>query len=589
MGYLDLSASFAYREPLFRAKLDALAENDAYLKSNGWAESTKAVFYQASVPSGWTKDTSQNDKALRVVGNIGGGGSGGSQALSSNITLAHTHAIVSDDSHTHSYPNHTHFFDTPGGGGFPPFSYIYINNGGFIRRYTNLVSGTSRTILKAEMDTPGDITLGTLAAHSHGGVSDSKLADFIFAYCDILVGAKNAPAGTYTDLTNYWETGSKMDFDPLDQSADNDAYNYANLMPAGTVMIFGQASPSTGWTKLTTVTDRMLRVVNGTGAGTGGSQLISSGVTLAHIHTLTTEVDHTHSTPAHQHQIASSGGAGFGDPVGVTASYVQADFAGRLLRASDSGSLGSRTAYKTQSTNGASTSTSSTGSHTHVVPSALTDFTLAYVDVIQCSKDTTGAPYTYQDLTSTFVFKRLVSKQRLNNLGKNDAHVYYHTTPINTKTFFFMASPPVGWSQITTHHDKALRMVSGGTGGSPGGGSQLLSSEITLAHTHTITAAGGHTHTGLHTHDLDSASQSQFEGSATFVMGLGTHAGTMPTASDPTGSPGFGIGGFILKSTSNVPNEDPATQADHDHDGVTDSKLSNVSLAYADVIWCVKS
>lgn len=49
---------------------------------------TDMVFYQAAAPTGWTKGTTQNDKALRVVsGN--GGGSGGSRALSS-VTVGGT-------------------------------------------------------------------------------------------------------------------------------------------------------------------------------------------------------------------------------------------------------------------------------------------------------------------------------------------------------------------------------------------------------------------------------------------------------------------------------------------------------------------
>lgn len=58
---------------------------------------TSMPFYQAAAPIGWTKLVTQNDKALRVVSGVGGG-SGGSQALST--TLAHTHTVAS---HTHSF------------------------------------------------------------------------------------------------------------------------------------------------------------------------------------------------------------------------------------------------------------------------------------------------------------------------------------------------------------------------------------------------------------------------------------------------------------------------------------------------------
>jgi hypothetical protein len=42
-------------------------------------------------------------------------------------------------------------------------------------------------------------------------------------------------------------------------------------IPSGTVMLFYQAAAPTGWTQVTTQNNKALRVVSGTGAGTGGS------------------------------------------------------------------------------------------------------------------------------------------------------------------------------------------------------------------------------------------------------------------------------------------------------------------------------
>lgn len=48
------------------------------LASNAVFEAgTRTMFHQASSPVGWTQDATQNEKALRVVGGVGGG-SGGS-------------------------------------------------------------------------------------------------------------------------------------------------------------------------------------------------------------------------------------------------------------------------------------------------------------------------------------------------------------------------------------------------------------------------------------------------------------------------------------------------------------------------------
>ncbi len=50
----------------------------------------------------------------------------------------------------------------------------------------------------------------------------------------------------------------------------------SSILPVGTVMIFSQASPPTGWTQ-TADNDQVLRVVSGSGGGTGGSVSIDGG------------------------------------------------------------------------------------------------------------------------------------------------------------------------------------------------------------------------------------------------------------------------------------------------------------------------
>ena len=46
-----------------------------------FATSTAWLFYQSSAPTGWTKDSSHNDKALRLISGTGGG-SGGTNSFS---------------------------------------------------------------------------------------------------------------------------------------------------------------------------------------------------------------------------------------------------------------------------------------------------------------------------------------------------------------------------------------------------------------------------------------------------------------------------------------------------------------------------
>lgn len=586
MGYLNLVGSFIYKEPLFRSKLAALANNDAQLKTDGWAQNTKTLFYQAAVPAGWTQDVSQNDKALRVVGSTGGGVAGGTQALSTTITLNHTHAFTTpaDGSHTHSYANHTHLAGAAQN--TRASTNVIADSGGFMYLYVETGGSASITEINGTLATVGALTLSTLANHDHGAPA-SALTDIVFAYCDVLIGTKNAPGGTYTDLTNQWHTNDKIDFDPFSQYAANDAYNLGNLMPAATVMLFGQASAPAGWTKIASTNDRMLRVVSGVGGGTGGTQLISAGVNLTHTHAVTAVADHTHSFGDHQHLFATGASSSTALAAAATYGYIQDSLVGAPLLAQCNQTLGlptsSVTVYRTRTTSSGAGSTTAAGGHTHVLPDALADFTFAYLDVIQCSKDSAGAPYAYTDYTAEFAWKKLVSYQRLNTLAKNDEYLHYHTTPSATMAFFYMGSPPAGWVKMTTQHDKALRIVSGGSGGSPGGGSQLLSSTIALAHTHSIPAQADHSHTAAHTHPIDTGTKT--------IVAAGNILAAQPSggkvsAANVAASPHSGSG---FNSVTENPVEVPVAAGTHSHGGITDQQLTDVVLAYADVIWCTKS
>ena len=84
-------------------------------------QSSASIFFQASAPTGWTKVTTHNDKALRVVSGTGGG-SGGSSSFSTvfptslrtisspNIPVSGT--VGGTTLTTSQLPSHTH----PNGG-----------------------------------------------------------------------------------------------------------------------------------------------------------------------------------------------------------------------------------------------------------------------------------------------------------------------------------------------------------------------------------------------------------------------------------------------------------------------------------------
>ena len=71
-------------------------------------------------------------------------------------------------------------------------------------------------------------------------------------------------------------------------------------LASGTKMVFYQASAPTGWTQDTTssLANRALRIVVGSGGGTGGTHDLNSPPSLAHTHT---GPSHTHTGPSHTH------------------------------------------------------------------------------------------------------------------------------------------------------------------------------------------------------------------------------------------------------------------------------------------------
>ena len=137
-------------------------------------------------------------------------------------------------------------------------------------------------------------------------------------------------------------------------SANEDAI--ANLIETGTKMMFYQAAAPTGWTIDTTVTDNMLRIVDGTilvGGAAGGT-----GDPVTHSHTTGSHALTEAEMPSHTHGIAN----------GVTGSSAGGGF-GNL--ASSNGGI-------------QSTAAGGNGAHNH---GATGDFVSRFANVILCTKD----------------------------------------------------------------------------------------------------------------------------------------------------------------------------------------------------------
>ena len=149
----------------------------AFAQGAGFVAGTVMVFHQAAAPTGWTKVTTHNDKALRVVsGN--GGGSGGSTAFSSAFT--HTHADnFSVNNHTitvSQMPSHTHGWTG---------SYGTADADGSSDRSSGAGASNSYPIVtKLEYQ-------GGNAAHNHG-LSGSVTSQTIAPhYVDVIICSKN--------------------------------------------------------------------------------------------------------------------------------------------------------------------------------------------------------------------------------------------------------------------------------------------------------------------------------------------------------------------------------------------------------------
>ena len=167
-----------------------------------------------------------------------------------------------------------------------------------------------------------------------------------------------------------------------------------DFIPDGSVMAFFQASAPTGWTQVTTQNDKVLRVVSGTGGGTGGDWAMSAGETTSshgghvhagaahsHNHNLSAGA-HTLSTsemPSHSHNNRIGSSVHWNNSV-LNAINSYQNNSGRATESTGGGGSHSHSLSGSISSGG-SGDTGSAGSHTHTIAAP------QYIDVIICSKD----------------------------------------------------------------------------------------------------------------------------------------------------------------------------------------------------------
>ena len=101
---------------------------------------------------------------------------------------------------------------------------------------------------------------------------------------------------------------------------------------------------------------------------------------------------------------------------------------------------------------------------------------------------------------------------------------------------FQQTSAPTGWTMLTTHNNKAMRLVSGtvGTGGNGNFTGRFDSARTTVSTTITTSQLPSHTH------NWAQLQQNTGTANLVYVGGLGNNTGTVSTNTNGNNEPGGG-------------------------------------------------
>jgi hypothetical protein len=163
---------------------------------------TRMLFQQTSAPTGWTKDTTINNRALRVVnGSVGSGGSidfdvafasRGFSGSTSSETVTGTvgsHALT-----TAQIPSHSHYVASGGGGtagalsgtNYVDFNVNYSTNNNYILYGTSV--GADRGLASYSGGGEGHTHTFSGGAHAH---TFSGAIDMAVKYIDLIIAQKD--------------------------------------------------------------------------------------------------------------------------------------------------------------------------------------------------------------------------------------------------------------------------------------------------------------------------------------------------------------------------------------------------------------
>jgi len=258
--------------------------------------------------------------------------------------------------------------------------FLFANNGS-----STLASGITSTATSIFLNTGDGALFPSPAAGQQFPVTlKDSAGNLEIAYCTSRTGdTLTVTRGQESTTQRAFAAGDSIELRVTQGVLNSFMQSYDNI-PSTTKMIFPQAAAPQGWTQDTTLNDKVLRVVNSAGAGTGGSWTIS-GISVDS-HTLTsaempvhTHVASTSSDGSHRHNVAKRNSSGK-----TSDTFIQMTDLISTVSVVDPGTDMSNAGAHTHTITVNNAGSGGGHSHTMTIGSA---WRPAYVDVIACSKD----------------------------------------------------------------------------------------------------------------------------------------------------------------------------------------------------------
>ena len=238
-----------------------------------------------------------------------------------------------------------------------------------------------------------DIDASTPTSGANAGQGDDEIRQLKSDVKDSFPSIAGAVTATHTELNTLdGATVTTAELNVLDGiTTSTNELNY--VLDSGATALFVQASAPTGWTKSTSHNNKALRIVSGSGGGSGGSVAFTTAFHSArstnsagsHSHSITVN-NHTltrSQIPAHGHRLwVMNVNAGTDNDY---PNYPSRPISGEVTSGTYRGSESSDNLTETTGGGGGhnhGASSASAGSHSHT-----TNLAVHYVDAIICTKD----------------------------------------------------------------------------------------------------------------------------------------------------------------------------------------------------------